>query len=154
MVTTVLSIIKRKQKQYEAARGNNVKAPLVLRMAERRKIISSDVETGLNRIKFVTDVSYVRILLEGIRRLDGYGMGTSHEAIQELINGLEFCYDPIFSMLHEEYDHRRINALQKWLLSEFGQLDSMDIDKLIEATRKGRIPSLIVACEVIENDFR
>ena len=96
----------------------------------------------------------MRILLEGVQRLDRYGMGTSSDAIQELILGLEFDYDPIYRILNGNYGSKQIRKTQNWISSEFGTLRSMDVDNIISVVKNRTLPSLITACKVIENKYR
>ena len=120
---------------------------------EMREVEEQRRANAINRRRFLTDVSYVKILLEGIYKLNQYGMGTSHEAIQKLIDSLEFSYDPIYRVLNENYDLMRANASQKWLNSEFGNLRSMDINSLIACVNDGRLQKLLIACNVVVGTF-
>ena len=104
--------------------------------------------------KFLIDISYVIILLEGIQRLDSYGIGTSYETVQDLIDGFEFSYDPIYKVLNEDYGYSDIKRLQMWLSKEFGILNSMNVDELIGITKERKISTLVSICKTLKHTYK
>lgn len=99
-------------------------------------------------IQLRTYISYTKILLEAIKDLDDYGLGTSEFAINELIEKLEFGCDPISRMLHTNYNHIDACAMQDWLKKRFNNLNSLNVDRLISCVKSDNLDNLIRACDV------
>ena len=107
------------------------------------------VRNAESAIRFRTDIEYTRIILVAVQNLSYSGLGSSREAIKEVIDGLDFGYDPIYRMLNEKLTLIKLRGKQQWLVGEFRNLKSMNIDSLIASARNNDLDRLITACDVV-----